>query len=185
MRHAEAKLWQSVKAKMRKPCDRLDRIENGISSGAPDVNGCLSGEDVWMELKSPQRTPKRATTALMNCAGNHPLLQTQINWFARQRQASGIAFILVRTEHHLILVDGTKHCDHFNSWPLTTMISEAIVSFPVPTSADQWRLLRNVIFTASRYRRIHQYEQDQKLFDDLERREVDGDSRKRLRRLAR
>src|SRR4249919_4400266 len=98
----ENKLWQNMRTNMLTKGDRVDRIENSVSSGAPDVNGCLAGEDVWVELKAPTE-PKRAETPLMTSNGNHPLLQSQINWFARQAQAGGIAYILIRTDKRLML----------------------------------------------------------------------------------
>lgn len=157
---------------MRKPRDRLTRIENSVLSGAPDVNGCLEGEDVWIELKAPTE-PKRATTPLLTRSGNHPLLLSQINWFAQQRQAGGIAFILLRTDKHIFLVDGTKHADTINEWTVPMFIERSTLVCPVPTPANQWGLLRNVIFTASRYRRLHQHASAQQLLLDLERGEED------------
>ena len=171
----EARLWQVMKDKMGLPgLDRLDRVENAVISGQPDVNGCLAGEDVWVELKAPTE-PKRATTVLMTSNGNHPLLQSQINWFARQRQAGGIAFILVRTDKRMMLVDGTKHADDFNKWTVSEMVTNSIAVFSVPTKQEEWRLLRNVIFTASRHRRLHHHARAQQLLDDLEREAVAGD----------
>lgn len=173
----EARLWQVMKDNMFLPgIDRADRVENAVISGQPDVNGCLQGEDVWVELKAPVE-PKRATTVLMTSNGNHPLLQSQINWFAKQRQAGGIAFILVRTDKRMMLIDGTKHGDHFNTYTVAQMIEASIYVTTVPTPHLEWRMLRNVIFTASRYRRLHNHASAQQLLADLERGEeaVAGD----------
>ncbi len=171
----EARLWQAMKAHMWMPGDRLDRVENAVTDGQPDVNGCLAGEDVWVELKAPTE-PKRATTVLMTSNGNHQLLQSQINWFARQRQAGGIAFILVRTDHRMMLVDGTKHADAFNKFTVPQMVAASLFWSPVPTPAIEWRMLRNVIFTASRHRRLHNHASAQLMLADLERKGVAGDS---------
>lgn len=166
----EARLWQLVRENLWRPSDRLDRVENAVISGQPDVNGCLSGEDVWVELKAPKE-PKRSTTRLMTAGGNHVLLQSQINWFARQKQAGGIAFILVRTDRRMMLVDGTKHGDRFNDMTAGEMADASLLVVPVPTPIEDWRLLRNVIFTASRHRRLHLHASAQLMLDDLERRE--------------
>jgi len=163
----EARLWASVRTHLKRDLDRIDRVENAVADGQPDVNGCIQGEDVWIELKAPSE-PKRATTALM--ANNHKLLQSQVNWFARQRQAGGIAFILLRTETLLLLVDGTKHADNFNSMTVAKMKASSLFATTVPTPQQQWSLLRNVIFTASRYRRLHQHASAQLMLDELERR---------------
>jgi hypothetical protein len=159
---------------MWRPGDRLDRVENAVISGQPDVNGCLQGEDVWVELKAPTE-PKRAATPLMTSNGNHPLLQTQINWMARQQQAGGIAFILIRTDKRMLLVDGTKYATghHFNRYTVEQMERIALFRCDVPTKQEDWRLLRNVIFTASRHRRLHHHASAQQLLADLERGEKD------------
>lgn len=167
----EARLWQVMRDNMFVPgADRADRVENAVLSGQPDVNACLAGEDVWVELKAPKE-PKRASTVLMTSNGNHPLLQSQINWFAKQRQAGGIAFILVRTDKRMMLIEGTKHGDHFNKMTVAQMEAVALYCAPVPTPSTEWRMLRNVIFTASRHRRLHHHARAQQLLDDLERRE--------------
>lgn len=165
----EARLWQLVREKMWRPGDRLTRIENSILSGAPDVNGCLAGEDVWVELKAPVE-PKRPGTPLMTSNGNHPLLLTQQGWMKQQQQAGGIAFILLRTDKRMLLIDGTKYGtgEHFNKYTVAQMIRIAIFSCDVPTKQEDWRLLRNVIFTASRHRRLHHHASAQQLLADLE-----------------
>lgn len=164
----EAKLWQVMKAKLALPADRLDRIENSFGSGYPDVQACIMAEDAWIELKAP-REPARAATHLMTCNGNHPLLESQINWFIRQRQAGGIAFILVRTNKRMMLIEGTKHAEHVNDWTVSEMIDNSLFVCSVPTKHDDWRMLRNVIFTAARYHRLHQHTKAQQLLDDMER----------------
>jgi hypothetical protein len=156
----------------------MDRVENSVSHGAPDTNGCLAGEDVWIELKAPTE-PKRPTTPLMTSNGNHPLMESQINWFIRQRRAGGIAFILVRTDKRLMLVDGTRHCEAFNSWTVNQMIGNSIFTCSVPMEADNWGLLRNVIYTASRHHRLSGHARAQTLLDDMERKGLAGDRRSR------
>jgi len=166
----ETRLWGAVREKLKLPADRLDRIENSVSSGQPDVNGCLAGEDVWIELKAPTE-PKRKETPLMSFGNNHRLLLTQQNWMKRQQQAGGIAFILLRTDKRLLLIDGTKYGtgEHFNRYTVEQMERIALFKASVPTKIEEWRLLRNVIFTASRYRRLHQHASAQQLLADMER----------------
>lgn len=164
----EAALWKAVRDKMVLPGDRMDRVENSVLSGQPDTNGCLEGEDVWIELKAP-REPKRASTLLMTSNGNHPLMLSQINWMVRQRQAKGLAFILVRTDRVMMLVDGTEHADNFNKWTVSEMMHNSIISFALPMKQDDWRLLRNVIFTTSRHRRLHHHSQSLITLRDMER----------------
>lgn len=168
----ETRFGNAIRNNMITPSDRYDRIENSVSFGLPDTNMCLAGEDVWAELKAPCE-PKRATTPLMS--GNHPLLQSQMNWFKRQAQAGGIAFILARTDWpRTILIDGTAHGDEFNSWTLAQMLDHALWSHEGRMNPDQWKMLRNVLFTATRYRRLHRHARAQDLLNDLERGGVVG-----------
>lgn len=172
----EARFYHTMAKRMVKPLDRLDRIENSIGSGYPDTNMTLDSEDVWVELKAPTE-PKRPTTPLMTSNGNHPLLDSQINWFCRQRQSGGIAFILVRTDRRIMLIDGTRWAKEFNSWTVETMVSRALFSCPVPTPLNKWRELRATIFTASRYHRLDRHQRAQQLLDELERKKLVCDPR--------
>lgn len=167
-RKPEGKFWSTLRHKLPHATDRLDRIENDVTFGIPDVNGCLNGEDVWIELKAPKE-PARATTALMTRSGNHPLLETQINWFCRQRQAGGVAFILIRTDQRIMLVEGTMYAKMFNNWTVSEMVDHSLYVCPVPTPKQEWEMLRHVIFTTCRYNRVHRDERSHKLLDDLQR----------------
>lgn len=169
----EGRLWQAVKLHMWLPGDRFNRVENGFGEGLPDVNACLRGEDVWIELKAPQE-PKRATTKLMTSNSNHALLPSQINWCIAQRQAGGISFILVRTNKRIILVEGTRHAEEFNDMTVSSMCDISLLHYPCPISKENWRMLRNVIFTASRHHRVDQYTQDKQLLNGLERKGLAG-----------
>lgn len=164
----EARFYQTLKSRFLLPMDRMDRIENSFGEGIPDTNMCLSGEDIWCELKAPTE-PKRATTRLMTSNGNHPLLDSQINWFIRQRQAGGIGFILLRTDKRIMLVDGSLHSKEFNDWTVEQMINRSIYHVPLPMPAHEWSMLRHVTFTASRHHRLDRHASAQKLLNDMER----------------
>ena len=53
----------------------LERIENIVGVGTPDVYYCIEGKQGWIEMKSPKE-PVRANSKLF--ARNHKLLQSQI-----------------------------------------------------------------------------------------------------------
>jgi len=60
----EKNLWYWLRDGTRgDPWLRMDRIENRVSSGMPDVAGCTNGREFWIELKTCAR-PKRPTTKL-------------------------------------------------------------------------------------------------------------------------
>lgn len=64
----ESALWQRVRkagVHLRK-CGfgvHLCRIENDAGAGNPDVEGCIDGDQLWIELKSCER-PKRPSTCI-------------------------------------------------------------------------------------------------------------------------
>ena len=86
--------------------DRLERVENVCGSGNPDINFCSEGAECWIEMKSPKE-PVRKTSKLFG--DNHPLLQTQKNWFLRQKNANGRAYILIVTDKRWMLIDGCQY----------------------------------------------------------------------------
>jgi hypothetical protein len=137
----ETDFWTAARAKLRAPGDRLDRVENAVQAGMPDVNGCLEGTDFWMELKCPH-VPKRAESPLMG-GRSHEFLETQIAWFARQRKAGGIAWALIRAGDIVMLVRATSHYDGLNLYTFKEMQDAADISFPV--RKPNWDILRSII----------------------------------------
>ncbi len=83
------------------PHDRMDRVENVLVDGMPDVNACVHGYEFWIENKQPKE-PKREDTPLFG--SNHKFSQEQMNWFLKQRQAGGFAFAFVWTDKRGILL---------------------------------------------------------------------------------
>jgi len=103
--------YLKLKAHLPQRGDRLERIENLAGSGTPDVNFCSNGTECWVEMKSPQE-PKRETSQLFG--GRHKLSQAQMNWFLRQRNAKGKAYVLIITDKRMLLIDG-QHADDINA----------------------------------------------------------------------
>lgn len=50
MKKRESKLWQRIKKNITKP--HFIRVESNTINGIPDINGCWSGKEFWIELKS-------------------------------------------------------------------------------------------------------------------------------------
>lgn len=108
----ESALWQRcvTAAKLLRRSGHLvdlQRIENAAGVGHPDVEGCIDGNQVWIELKSELR-PVRSTTPI------HPKKRESQNIWHRDRSMAGcrINWILLQVgEHHaasLYLIPG--HC---------------------------------------------------------------------------
>lgn len=103
--------YQTLRLHVRMMRDRMDRMENGVGVGMPDVNYCIEGVEGWIEIKSPTE-PVRPSTPLFG--SNHKLSQNQKNWFLLQRRAGGIAWVLICTNKRWMLIEGA-HADDVNT----------------------------------------------------------------------
>lgn len=109
----ESALWKRVKAAGThlKLCGfgvHLKRIENSVGSGHPDVEGCIDGGQIWLELKSEPR-PKRPTTKI-----RFKVRQSQDIWLQeRVRAGCRICYALLQVgegrESKLYLVPGHRY----------------------------------------------------------------------------
>ena len=98
------------------PPSRVDRIENLMVLGMPDVNiKLVNCPEFWVEIKAPNE-PVRTTTPLIG-GRNHGVSQDQKNWFLRQHKARGHAFFLLCTNKRTLLVPGL-YADELNSMTL-------------------------------------------------------------------
>ena len=65
----ESALWARIRGTAipellwKKHAVDLQRLENSVGQGHPDVEGCIDGAQIWIELKSEDR-PVRPTTAV-------------------------------------------------------------------------------------------------------------------------
>jgi hypothetical protein len=121
------------------PGDRIDRIENLVGVGHPDVNMCLSGIELWVEIKAPIE-PKRPGTPLFG--SNHKLSQDQKNWLLAQRNAKGRAFIYIATQNRLLLI-ASKLADGLNEMTTPELIEHALWhNFLGARATPDWAALR-------------------------------------------
>jgi len=118
---------------------RIDRIENLLVEGMPDINICIEGTESWIELKSPKE-PKRYNTRLFGSA--HRLSREQMNWFHRQKAAGGKCWIFICTNKRLMLVDGA-FADHVNHMTVGELI--AVAKWHAPRRNKQWKLLKHCL----------------------------------------
>jgi hypothetical protein len=136
---SEKRAYQNFRDHVKQPGDRIDRIENSVGVGAPDINLCAEGRECWVELKSP-REPKRPGTPLFG--SNHKLSVDQKNWFHRQTRAGGRCFILIRTNRRWLLIHG-NHADALNTYTLQDLILISLWTIPYPIVGDKpWQRLR-------------------------------------------
>lgn len=88
----EANLWKWLKrarAHYREDL-HMKRVENSVGNGMPDVEGCLCGEQFFLELKCSAR-PARITTNI-----KVRFEPEQIPWMIRRSNAGGRAFVFLQ-----------------------------------------------------------------------------------------
>lgn len=136
---AESTDYKTFKKNVPQPGDRLDRIENVVVTGMPDINMCIGGVEVWIEQKSPKE-PVRRTTPLFG--SNHKVSQEQANWMLRQRKAGGRCYFLISTDKRWILVGGFL-ADQLNTMTVDELLEQAIWSTTKPVrDKESWKHLR-------------------------------------------
>lgn len=88
----ETSLWQWLKKAipLYKYKLHMNRVENSVMTGMPDVEGCLLGKQFWIELKVVG-APARMHTLIK------PTFQpSQLPWLRRRALAGGRAFVLLQ-----------------------------------------------------------------------------------------
>lgn len=71
---------------------RLERVENVVAVGVPDVYAVGRGVSSWVELKASEAIPKRAATPLL---GRDGLTVEQRNWHLDHARFGGRSFVLI------------------------------------------------------------------------------------------
>lgn len=141
----EANAFKRLKERITRPEDRFERIENGIGDGNPDVNYCMVGTEGWIEIKCPI-IPVLPGTPLLAGNSNHRLGVEQANWFLRQSNAGGRAYLFVATETWVWMIHGVHVAREgiaLNKWPLAKHLEMALWKSAVPVRQPTlWQDLR-------------------------------------------
>lgn len=141
---SEAKAYKRFREGVALWRDRIDRIENIMVDGMPDVNYCADCCECWIEIKTPTE-PRKGRTPLFG--SNHKLSQSQKNWFLRQKNAGGNGFILIETDKNLLLINcnDLSVVDKLNELSLNDIFFESKFSKELPLSTSDWGALRSTI----------------------------------------
>jgi hypothetical protein len=96
----EADLWTLMRTNIMRsePAADLQRIENLVRNGMPDVNGCIRGKEFWCELKYLKSWPSRDGTVV-----TMPKYRKEQRIWFRRRGTAGATNIFM-----LIQVDETR-----------------------------------------------------------------------------
>lgn len=92
----ESKFWGDIRDNLLGCVDWL-RVENLVSAGPPDVNGCLEGREIWMELK-------------IMTNGRLTLRHSQYQWFFHRvfKARAENVFLVARTQTGIVAWEGRE-----------------------------------------------------------------------------
>ncbi len=87
----EVRLWEFIRDGLKgTPGLHMRRVENLVSTGDPDVDGCYEGDYFEVELKGCNR-PARPETEL-----DYEVRVSQIAWHRRRGRAGGNTWLYIR-----------------------------------------------------------------------------------------
>lgn len=93
MRLPEQRLWDRMRARLKGRGIRLERVENLVAVGRPDVDCLALGIFTPVELKAVDGFPVRPTTAVLT--EKKGLNRDQRNWHLEWQRYGGRSLILV------------------------------------------------------------------------------------------
>lgn len=97
----ESQFWALVKGKL--PGD-TERIENALTRGTPDVNGCFDGMDYWLELK------------ILDDKHRCELRPEQLLWHRKRQAHGGRVLVLARNEDVLKVFQVQRDMSLYELW---------------------------------------------------------------------
>ena len=107
----------------------VERVENAVAVGTPDVDYCIASATGKLELKYAARHPVRDTTAVLGQSKG--LRRSQIVWAARRIHAGGRVLLLVGTPDAMWLLDLSR-------MPLPQWAGIELLSAPGLAQAAAW-----------------------------------------------
>ncbi len=111
MRKQEQKLWDRMRHSL-KDALYLERIENVVNPGRPDIDTLWEGIVLPVELKALEAFPQRDTTPVL---GGKGLNQNQLNWWLNWKRWGGSGFIVIGIAGELFAVPA-EFSDDVNSF---------------------------------------------------------------------
>lgn len=128
MRKPEQRLYDTMKANCANGV-RLERIENGVGTGVPDVHGARRDTPVartcWIELKVVKR-PKRAHTPLFKRKTMRP---DQVAWHLSYASINGRSVILARDDKYQLYLFPGAMAARLHELPLAGCAPFAVASW--------------------------------------------------------
>lgn len=123
----ESQFWALVKGKL---LGDVERIENALTRGTPDVNGCFEGHEYWLELK------------VLDNKERCNLRPEQYLWHRKRQENGGRVFVLARNEEVLKLYQVQRSMEMFELWSCSKPFD--------------WNMMNQLIFTTPAFvREVH------------------------------
>lgn len=105
----------------------VQRVEDMLTQGVPDVNLCVQGREFWLELKSLLTLPARATTPVRF----ERYTTDQRNWLRRRWRAGGRAFLLLRVRGAVLAWNGERAWGEVEGHPFAQLMGTSCGRWPV------------------------------------------------------
>lgn len=119
MRRTEQKLWDRMRAAIDPQRVHLERIENLVGVGIPDVLALACGIVTFCELKAIAAPKARATTPLLGAAKG--LSPEQRNWHMEWARHGGRSLVVVGVGPKTLYVIDGKLADFVNGYTVLQM----------------------------------------------------------------
>ena len=138
----EKEFWHWLQPKLAEQFF-IQRIENMVGAGVPDVHLChrRTGKEVWLELKYAADWPVHDATPVFSKRGLRP---EQISWISARSRAGMRILIVARVRRELFLVLG-HHAAVFNEWGRGRLSRGCENAFKLPLSADLTSSLNSAV----------------------------------------
>jgi hypothetical protein len=107
----------------------LERVENAVAAGTPDVDWCINGVEGTMELKYSPRHPVRPATPVLG--RDNGMRRSQVVWAVRRLRAGGRVFVAIGTPQATWVVD-------LRGWSPEAMASLELATAPRLGEISAW-----------------------------------------------
>lgn len=97
----ESQFWALVKGHLP---GHVERVENALTRGTPDVNMCHDSTELWLELK------------ILDAKGSCQLRPEQVLWHRKRQENGGRVFVLARNEDLLKVLQVQRDMNLFEIW---------------------------------------------------------------------
>lgn len=118
MRLPEQRLWDRMRTRLKGRGIRLERIENVVGTGRPDIDALSNGTFTPIELKAVEGWPARDATPVL---GRKGLSIDQRNWHMDWARYGGRSLVIVGVGTSVFAFLGTFH-DKINHMTRAQMI---------------------------------------------------------------